>query len=356
MKNKQEFENIYKKWYIGPRKDNTYKFSHLQKEYKEKYNNGMFRNIEHLTIEVIRQCNLNCQMCPISETKFINQNLEKMSFETYKNLVDNLPKTIKSITPNGIGEGFLHPDFLNILQYTKEKGFKVSVNSNGMFFDLESLNYLDEVIFSMDSVIQKELEEIRKNIDYDKLIDIIKKSKDYIVKHNLKTKLSINAVVSLTNKDNITQLFPFIDSLGVDTLSLSPASNYFSLNSDKFNLFEKNIIEKQALNWDEIVTNLIENDFSFESIIYYPNIRKGYCSFGFVQLFIDNDLNVCLCCIKPRDTIIGNLKNSTFDQIISSKLLQEYRDSQLNLTPYEVCDKCTVGMPCDTYRKMKGDL
>jgi len=355
MRNNENFRNIYTKWYVEPRKNNTYNMSALQKEFKEKYQNGMFREVKSITIETIRQCNLNCQMCPITEAKSTKQNLNRMSLNIYKNIIDNLPSTVKNITPNGIGEGFIHPEFMEMLKYTKQKGYNVSVNSNGMFFKLKALDYLDEIIFSMDSAIKEELEAIRENITYEKLIDIIKKSKEYIVKNNLKTKLSINGVVSTTNKDNITELFSLVDSLNADSLSLAHASNYFSLNSEKFNNFEKNIVEMQQINWDKIVQHLLEKNYNFEPIIYYPNIRKGNCNFGFTHLFIDNDQNVSLCCIKPRDTIVGNLKEKTLQEIIDSKQLKEYRDSQLNLTPYEVCDKCTNGMPCDTYEKMKGN-
>lgn len=354
MKNKEEFKTIYNKWYVTPRQHNSYDVSCLQKEFKTKYENGMFRDLTTVTIEIMRQCNLNCQMCPITEGKFLNQNLEKMNFETYKSIIDNLPKTVKNVTPNGIGEGFIHPDFIDILKYTKDKGYQTSINSNGMLFELEALKYLDEIIFSMDSAVKHELEEIRSRVSYEKLIEIIQESKKYIQENNLNTKLSINGVISSINNKHIEKLFPLVNELNCDNLSLSASSNYFSLQTPKFIKFEENIHKNNEIEWDKIVHHVLNNNYNFDTKLYYPNIRKGLCNFGFTHLFIDNDQNVSLCCIKPRDTIIGTLKNMTFDEILNSKILQEYKDSQLNLTKYTICDYCTNAMPKDTYNNIRG--
>jgi len=82
-------------------------------------------------IEPVGQCNLRCQMCPITWRKdgppwgppaFIE-------IETFQRLVDGFPE-ISELQLQGMGEPLLHPHFFAMVRYASERGIQVSTNTN----------------------------------------------------------------------------------------------------------------------------------------------------------------------------------------------------------------------------------
>ena len=223
--NKEFFKDVYKRYYKETRENGEYNTTKLQKNFFTKQQQGMFDKVKYIGIEIIRQCNLKCIFCSIHEAKELNQSLKQMSFENYKKVLDMLPKSVEYIIPNGLGEAFLRDDIIEILKYTKQKGFKLSINSNGIYFKLEALKYLDEIIFSIDSFIKEELESMRIGVKFEKLIQTVKQSIEYKQKYNLDVKISINSVITTQSLESIKKIFDSVEELKISNLIMSPASN-----------------------------------------------------------------------------------------------------------------------------------
>lgn len=82
--------------------------------------------INNCAIEITNACNFKCDHCYIEKER-----IKFMSFEKFEKIVQQLiDMNCISILLTG-GEVLLHPEFERFYKYVKEKGFFVSVNTNG---------------------------------------------------------------------------------------------------------------------------------------------------------------------------------------------------------------------------------
>lgn len=143
---------------------------------------------EEIIVELSYNCNLSCTMCgfgkevnPFGKEKFL-------PFETYKTVLGQIGNITKTIRLNGRGESTIHPDFVDILNYTKTEypGININLFSNFSFSNkriLEALiNNKVQLFVSMDSPDTKELSVIRKGAKYDQIVGNIKSIKDLSVR------------------------------------------------------------------------------------------------------------------------------------------------------------------------------
>lgn len=125
---------------------------------------------KELIIEVSHNCNLSCIMCGFGSQKISNDKF--MDFKRVKFIVDNIGKDAELIRLNGRGESTIHPEFVEILEYTHnlypDKSLSLFTNlsfSNDRI--LKSLLYTNVQLFiSIDSPDKIELEDIRKGSNY----------------------------------------------------------------------------------------------------------------------------------------------------------------------------------------------
>jgi MoaA/NifB/PqqE/SkfB family radical SAM enzyme len=85
----------------------------------------------YVQIEPVGQCNLRCQMCPISFRKdgppygppaF-------MDFAVFTRLIDEF-EGVRELHLQGLGEPMMHPRFADMVSYASRKGLRVTTNSN----------------------------------------------------------------------------------------------------------------------------------------------------------------------------------------------------------------------------------
>jgi len=139
---------------------------------------------EEIIVELSYNCNLSCSMCgfgkevnPYSKSKFL-------TFENYKNILHQIGDKTKTIRLNGRGESTIHPDFVEILNYTKEKYPSVNINlfSNFSFNNKRILDALIknqvQLFISMDSSEADELTAIRKGARFQYIEENIKRLSD----------------------------------------------------------------------------------------------------------------------------------------------------------------------------------
>lgn len=127
---------------------------------------------EEIIVELSYNCNLSCSMCgfgkevnPFSKSKFL-------SFENYKTILHQVGDITKTIRLNGRGESTIHPDFREILNYTKQIYPDLNINlftnfsfNNKTILDSLLMNKV-QLFISMDSSDAIELNEIRKGARY----------------------------------------------------------------------------------------------------------------------------------------------------------------------------------------------
>jgi MoaA/NifB/PqqE/SkfB family radical SAM enzyme len=137
--------------------------------------------INELIVEISHNCNLKCKMCGFGRMGFDHEKF--MDFDTFKKIIDQLGSYAECIRLNGRGESTIHPEFIQMAEYVKNKLPEMSLNlfSNLCFKNdkiIECLIKYDfQTFISIDSPDKYELEEIRRGSRYDVIIENINKLK-----------------------------------------------------------------------------------------------------------------------------------------------------------------------------------
>lgn len=144
----------------------------------------MTGKFEEIIVELSYNCNLSCTMCgfgkevnPFSKNKFL-------SIENYKTILSQIGNITKTIRLNGRGESTIHPDFIEILNYTKTAHPELNINlfSNFSFSNKRILDALIknkvQLFISMDSPKENELIKIRKGAKFNFIEQNIKALKE----------------------------------------------------------------------------------------------------------------------------------------------------------------------------------
>lgn len=179
----------------------------------------------YIEIEVTTRCNLKCIMC---EHTYWNEPNRDMSFEEFKNIVDQFPR-LKWIGLTGIGESFLNRDFMKMLKYVKSRDVFVELYDTFYFIDRKTAEELidmgvDKIFASIDAATKETYEKIRVGSNFERVINNVrtlfrlKEEKKTcfpeIAFHYIVNKLNlheipryINLVHSLVGEENVTIQF-----------------------------------------------------------------------------------------------------------------------------------------------------
>ena len=134
----------------------------------------------YLLIEPTSICNMRCPMCFQTDKSFTSKEyMGKMNFNFFKSIIDEAVSLgIGSITMASRGEPTLHPELINMLDYTQGKFFELKMNTNGSRLNPKlsraMLSSLDHIVFSIDSHIPEEYESIRVGGEFKKILKGVK--------------------------------------------------------------------------------------------------------------------------------------------------------------------------------------
>jgi MoaA/NifB/PqqE/SkfB family radical SAM enzyme len=105
-------------------------------------------------IEITTRCNLDCPMCP---RRRLGLKGADMDFGVFRGIIDGL-SSVREITLSGWGEPLMHPDLAGMIDYSKSRGKRIKLTTNGLMMnerDIEILKKVDEVNFSIDEVLPR---------------------------------------------------------------------------------------------------------------------------------------------------------------------------------------------------------
>lgn len=123
---------------------------------------------EEVIVELSFNCNLSCAMCGFGKNNNPYNKSHFMGYENYKKILQQIGDKTRSIRLNGRGESTIHPQFVDILTYTRERYPELGINlfSNFSFHNEKILRALIQnrvqLYISMDSPDDTELSEIRR--------------------------------------------------------------------------------------------------------------------------------------------------------------------------------------------------
>jgi len=153
-----------------------------------------------INFQITGSCNLNCGFC--CDAVYYQK---ESSIKNIKEMVDRIPNDeVDEIHITG-GEPLMYQNLKEILSYIKERGFKVSLSTNGILLleKKELLPYIDEIILPLDGVNAKTLEDMGR--DSVQMLNTIKNI-CMLTEQFPNTRITINTVVTKQNKQEIMEV------------------------------------------------------------------------------------------------------------------------------------------------------
>jgi len=284
-----------------------------------------------IEIGVSSYCNLKCKFCFHYDNKIEKKN---MSFELFKKIINDLkcfPQKLKKLKFCGYGENLIHPQFIDMLKFTKESGIAefIELTTNGVLLTPELSenlvnNGLNQINISIESVnFQGYLETSGRAVDVNALADNIKYLFDY------KNKMSVNLLVytkiidkTLKNEEEKKLFFEMFKDI----------SDY---------LFVEQMIDM----WLAPDNLMIKGLGDIKNVYGLPVKNNKVCSFLFTRFIIHSD-GVCVPCCSDwsKKCTIGDLKIERAIDIWNGDKLRQMRIAHLHHKKNDIdfCNGCHV--------------
>lgn len=274
-----------------------------------------------LRIENTNACNARCFMCP---HPIMKRKQGIMSRSLYQRIVDEAVNLgVDYINLHNFGEPLLDRDFVWRVGYAKNKGIrKITTNSNGQMLSPEVSrglieSGLDELFVSIDAARLATYEKIRIGLDYQKVVDNVRR----FVK--LKKKLGVSR--------------PLIT---VDFLETS-------LNKDEVDDFIQqwrgtvdHVCVSKIHDWSSKKKGLVLTNYN-----NFVSFSRTPCRLPFTELLVNWDGTVSLCCQDIEgEVIVGDVRKESLLAIWRGKKLEAIREKhRLQKTDdLELCKDCKL--------------
>ncbi|MCI9382061.1 MAG: radical SAM protein [Dorea sp.] len=276
-------------------------------------------------IELTYSCNLKCKHCYLGTD--INSFKTKMNYEVVKDVLNQLHDAGCIETTFTGGECFKNPDALKIIKYACEKGFIVSVLTNGtLLTEKECCELVElpisEVRISLYGLETSHDEFVGVEGSFDKSVKTLSRLNYY------RPGIAMaSTVITRNNYQDVVELYEFLKNKKIRH-KITPLI-YPTTKGD---------LSPTKLR----VTSSQLNELFKKGLI---NAQKTMCAAGRARLRIDPNGNINPCELF-RDICFGNILEQRLDEILDSstrktwirKLNQELERSE--------CNKCNKNALC----------
>ncbi len=353
-------------------------------KYKESLPKGyIFAFPNSIVLKVTEACNLRCKHCFYAEQpEFYNKRSELNTTEI-KELIDFLVDEINIIflTLTG-GEVFVRKDFLEILNYIKQKYIPVIIQTNGVLIDEIKAKQLgktlnlktDSVQISLEGADAESHNKIRGDGTFEKAINAIQ----LLRKNNIR--VQINMTLTTVSAPKIENIFELCRNLNVNWLSIGR----LEICSDKQRYLE--LPTEELMNYSNILLtkakkiNDIKMDYRALTLFDFLKLPEGkilldnYINNKDIQisqnkcltchhhdkLTISSEGNVFFCSMdESKDAILGNLREQNFYDIWENRFNTPYfQKRDMSTTKCRNCKYiplCNTGCMASAYKKY-GDI
>ena len=276
-----------------------------------------------LVLSFAYPCNALCPHCP-----YTNSNIRKeykdapyMHKEVFKKIADESGPYNAYLRISGGGEPMLHPEATGLLVYAKKVGCKIGLITNGSKFNDTNLKQLidaevDLIEFSVDADNPKDYSIYRKGLDWNVLLENVKKAIRYRNSIRGKSKIIVSAVNQVgVDIDRIEDFW--VNKIGADY-----------------------IIKRKFLTWGN--NTEMDNSKSADKSEYI-DVEQTPCPFIFERLNIDSRGNIMVCGYDiSANTSMGNVLTDTIKSIWKGKGFEFYRNMHLSNKGSEItiCKNC----------------
>ncbi|NJN41281.1 MAG: radical SAM protein [Flammeovirgaceae bacterium] len=288
-----------------------------------------------IAIEPTTSCNLRCPECP-SGLRSFSRPTGMLQDDLFKNVINQLENTLTYLIFYFQGEPYLHPQFLNLVEYSTRKKIYTATSTNAHYLSDENARAtvesgLDRLIISVDGTTQETFESYRIG---GQLTKVIQGAENVIRwKRTLKSKtphVVFQFLVVKPNEHQIPDVMTLAKRIGVDDVYLKTAQIYDYKNGSP-------LIPTQS----KYSRYELMNDGSYK----IKNDLLNECWKMWHSCVVTWDGKVVPCCFdKDAHHVLGDLKNDSFNSIWNGEKYQHFRKSLLkSRSEIEICKNCTEG-------------
>jgi len=274
----------------------------------------------YIRIKPINRCCHNCSFCVYkSSTSNMHKNMnsyDEISLEKMKEILTDIKDIgVKAITYSGGGEPLIHKDIEKILEDTINKGFDLSLLTNGQFLtDTVSDMLLDSkwIRISMDYVDGPTF--VASNRGTLNMFDILCNNiKDFTSKKHT-CDIGVNFIITKENYKHLENSIKLLIDLGIENVRYSPVwfPNFVSYHSS---------IQTEVLSKLEYIRKTYSNKMtiydSYKIKEDVSNRTYNRCYSQQIVPVIGADCNIYTCHNKAysEEGKIGSIKNCKFRDI-----------------------------------------
>lgn len=270
-----------------------------------------------ISLELTNACNARCIMCPREQ---LTRKIGNMSMDVIKKLCrDAEGKPLSKINVFGFGESLLHPKLIEIIGYIKKAlpGVELNLSTNAQLLNDELASSLltsriDRINIDIDGITKQTYEGVRKQLNFETVINNTKRLIDKRNKLRAKVKISVTIIEMDLTKDEIEPFKQFWGNIA-DIVYVNHYNTWTGIFPDR------NINKPQM------------TAFTFP------------CKNPWREMIINYDGNVAFCCMDFNSTIIvGNIMNQSIEEIWRGEKMERLRQLHLQGRYQEIpiCSKC----------------
>jgi radical SAM protein with 4Fe4S-binding SPASM domain len=280
------------------------------------------RKFKRIYIEITNVCNLNCSFCPDTGRKH-----EFMSEELFTRILDEIKQSSDYIYFHVKGEPLMHPHLEKFLDISGDKGFRVSIATNGTLIGkvgdkLLKKSSLRQVSFSLHS--------LEKETDRDYIEEYLNDIFAFAIEAAEKTRIFIEFKLWNLNKEKDNEVNKIIFSHMESRLNI-PGDLLATIPPGKGIKILNRIYLSRG------------NEFLWPDLDSPENNPNGYCYGLKKQAAILVDGTVVPCCLDGKGIMkLGNITESSFHDIINGeRAMRIIRGFSERRAVEELCRKCT---------------
>lgn len=285
-----------------------------------------------IMIEPTNYCNLRCPLC---STPGMKRKRGFMTFEQFKNIVDENRDIFKKINMVFAGEPLLNENVFKMAKYAEEKGIATRISTNttllGRYIDQALDSGLSFLTVCLDGATKKAHEKNRKGSRFETVVENIRNICREKERRNLKKpQITLQFLVIKHNEHQIEAITKLANELGVDALHL------------KTIWLGSHIGRKEILKRAKIYLPTQEKLRRFKLVDggYSIKSKPDYCPWLKESVIFWNG-DVTLCCYDYEgELVVGNVfKDGGFKKVWKSKKYKEYRKAAVK-RKFSLCKNC----------------
>jgi len=317
--------------------------------------------VEHLPIKLdvenVSRCNFRCTMCQVSDWGPSYQRAQDMSFDDFKNLVDEQYGLVE-LKLQGMGEPLLaREEFFKMVRYARSKHIWVRTTTNASLLHFHD-NYkhlidsgINEVQISFDGATKKTFEKIRIGSSFDLVVKNCKLINDYCNDQGLlRTRMWV--VVQQGNVDQIPDFVRLASEMGFKRLTFSLeltdwGQERWSGVNQKVTAEDDVSPESAAAAIEQGLGIGVEVTFWDITDKYRTDSPESLCRWPFERAYVSSDMRIVPCCTIANPDVSDLGVARQLAKAWNNETYQEFRKSHLEGRIPEPCKLCYVNESLD---------